>query len=279
MSSDPSFIAGVGLLAALSALFIGLALAVGTLGLLRLGDGKGPQRISLIIVASSFAIAAGAWVFVLAARNNLVFPDIRSYALVGLALGLAGSLFPRFVGIPVLTMALLALILGAAEVAAWHPWQNGLRIVELRVFAADADGSLCGLSTVDRNSVPVLQNLRLAPGPLVLEIQVLALKGPLAFFLGSRHYRLASLMVDPATSTNEMGVGSGTGNQAGGSANAPAVHVFPFRRGILDGTSNPVTGFIGISRLSLRSDPLPSEDLAQGSYTLQADGSLTTIIR
>jgi len=84
MLSDPSLVAGIGLMAALSAFFIGLVLAVGILALLRLGDGRGTNRISMIIVASSFAIAAGAWVFVLAVRNSLGLPDLQWYALAGL---------------------------------------------------------------------------------------------------------------------------------------------------------------------------------------------------
>ncbi|MGD9941076.1 MAG: hypothetical protein AB7T74_14875 [Clostridia bacterium] len=288
MPSDPSFIAGLGLLSALSTFFVGLALAVGILALLRLGDGKGTNRVSLIIVFSSFAIAAGAWVFVLAARNSLGLPAVQWYALAGLATGLLGGLLPRLVGIPVLTLAVLAVILGASELSAWHPWQAGLTVVELKVFAADQDGSLCGLSMADRNAVPVLQNLRLAPGPLVLSIDVLAIEGPLAFFFGSRHYRLARLGVDetvPVSGTaNGTAIGTANGRapvQAGVAGGAPAVHVFPFRRGILDGdgSGSPVTGFLGISRLNLNSDPLPAEDLAQGSYILQPDGSLASIIR
>jgi hypothetical protein len=280
MPSDPSFIAGVGLLSALSTFFLGLVLAVGILALLRLGDGKGTNRVSLIIVCSSFAIAAGAWVFVLAARNSLSLPEVQGYALAGLVIGLLGGLLPRLVGIPVLTLAVLAVILGASEVAAWHPWQAGLTVVELKVFAADQDGSLCGLSMADRNAVPVLQNLRLAPGPLVLKMDVLTIEGPLAFFFGSRHYRLARLGVDDTTSAGGAANGTAPG-QAGATDSAPAVHVFPFRRGILDGGGggSPVTGFLGISRQSLSSLPLPAEDLAQGSYILQSDGSLASIIR
>jgi hypothetical protein len=280
MPSDPSFIAGLGLLSALSTFFVGLALAVGILALLRLGDGKGTNRVSLIIVFSSFAIAAGAWVFVLAARNSFGLPAVQWYALAGLVTGLLGGLLPRLVGIPVLTLAVLAVILGASEVSAWHPWQAGLRVVELKVFAADQDGSLCGLSMADRNAVPVLQNLRLAPGPLVLSIDVLAIEGPLAFFLGSRHYRLARLGVDDTVPVS--GAANSTSPvQTGATGSAPAVHVFPFRRGILDGDGggSPLTGFLGISRLNLNSDPLPAEDLAQGSYILQPDGSLASIIR
>ncbi|MDX9959546.1 MAG: hypothetical protein RBT68_13985 [Spirochaetia bacterium] len=284
MPSDPSFIAGVGLLSALSTIFLGLALAVAILALLRLGDGKGANRVSLIIVFSSFAIAAGAWVFVLAARNSLGLPAVQWYALAGLLIGLLGGLLPRLVGIPVLTLAVLAMILGASEVSAWHPWQAGLTVVELKVFAADQDGSLCGLSMADRNAVPVLQNLRLAPGPLVLSIDVLAIEGPLAFFFGSRHYRLARLGVDETVPVSGSANGTANGRapvQAGATGSAPAVHIFPFRRGILDGdgSGSPVTGFLGISRLNLNSDPLPAEDLAQGSYILQADGSLASIIR
>jgi hypothetical protein len=280
MPSYTSFIAGVGLVGLLSAFFLGLALAVGILALLRMGDGRGATRISLIIVASSFAIAAGAWVFVLAARNGLGLSGLRWYALAGLAIGLSGSLLPRLVGIPVLTLAVLAVLLGASEVATWHPWQDGLRIVELKVYAADGDGSLCGLSMADRNSVPVLQNLRLAPGPLVLKIDVLSINGPLAFFFGDRHYRLASLGIDPSSPGGSATNGTEAA-QAGGTGIAPPVHAFPFRRGILDGDGggSPVTGFLGISRQSLSSLPLPAEDLAQGSYILQADGSLASIIR
>ncbi|MFH2114612.1 MAG: hypothetical protein ABIJ86_08915 [Spirochaetota bacterium] len=268
MGSDPSFIAGVGLAGALSTFFIGLALAVGILALLRLGDGRGANRVSLIIVASSFAIATGAWVFVLAARSKLGLPELQWYALAGLVSGLSAGLFPRLVGIPVLTLAVLAVILGASEVAAWHPWQDGLKIMELKIFAADKDSSLCGLSTADRNAVPVLQNLRLAPGPLVLRIDVLVMDGPLAFLFGARHYRLVSLGVDDTAA-------------AAGTEAAPAVHVFPFRRGILDGdgSGSPVSGYLGISRLSLRSEPLPVEDLAQGTYILEADGRLASVIR
>jgi hypothetical protein len=38
-------------------------------------------------------------------------------------------------------------------------------------------------------------------------------------------------------------------------------------------------GYLGFSRLRLRSVPLPAEDLAQGSYILEVDGSLASIIR
>ena len=280
MLSDPSLMAGIGLMAALSAFFIGLVLAVGILALLRLGDGRGTNRVSMIIVASSFAIAAGAWVFVLAARNSLGLIDLQWYALAGLGIGLFGSLLPRVVGIPVLTLVLLAFILGASELAAWHPWQDGLGIVELKVYAADGDGTLCGLSTADRNAVPVLQNLRLAPGPLVLKIDVLTIEGPLAFFFGARHYRLASLGVDD-TAEAAAPAAMLDASPADGTDIAPAVHVFPFRRGILDGDGNgsPVTGFLGLSRRSLRSDPLPAEDLAQGGYILQPDGKMASVIR
>lgn len=278
MASDPSFIAGVGLLSSLSAMFLGLSVAVVVLSLLRLGDGKGAGRISLIIVLCSFAIAAGAWVFVLAVRNGLGVPDLKWYALVGLALGLFGGLLPRLTGIPLLTLAVLAVFLGISEVSSWHPWQDELRVLELKIYAADETSSLCGLSLPDRNAVPVLQNLRLAPGDLVLHVDVLILEGPLAFFCGSRHYRLASLEADPGSRK----VGEVSNRDAKGLAEGfPAVHVFPFRKGILegDGTGSPLMAFLGLSRRILRSDPLPAEDLAQGNYVLRSDGGLASLIR
>jgi len=290
MGSDPSFLAGVGLLGSLTALFIGLALAVTVLALLRLGDGKGANRISLIIVLCSFAIASGAWVFVLATRNGLGLQAFQWYALAGLAIGLVGGLFPRLVGIPVLTLAILAVILGVSELSAWHRWQDDLPIVELKIYAADEGSSLCGMSLPGRNSIPVLQNLRLAPGPLVLEVDTLTIYGPLAFVFGSRHFRLASLRVDDTAAAGGMtgaaggmtGAAGGAVTEAGGVVGAaPAVHVFPFKRGILDGDGfgSPLMGYLGISRLRLRSVPLPAEDLAQGSYILESDGSLTSRIR
>jgi hypothetical protein len=274
MGSDPSFIAGVGLLGTLSAFFIGLACAVTVLALLRLGDGRGTSRVSLIIVLCSFAIATGAWVFVLAVRNGLGLQAIQWYALAGLVAGLSGGLFPRLVGIPVLTLAVLAVFLGVSELSAWHPWQDGLPIVALKIYAADEGSSLCGLSLPDRNSIPVLQNLRLVPGPLVLEVDILAIGGPLAFLFGARHYRLASLGV-------EAGTGSAAADEPRTVNGVPAIHDFPFRRGILDGegTGSPLMAYIGMSRLRLRSVPLPAEDLAQGTYILEPDGSLVSLIR
>jgi hypothetical protein len=304
MGSDLSFLAGVGLLGTLTALFIGFALAVTVLALLRMGDGKGANRISLIIVLCSFAIASGAWVFVLAVRNGLGLQAFQWYALAGFAIGLIGGLFPRLVGIPILTLAILAVFLGVSELSAWHRWQDDLPIVELKIYAADKDSSLCGLSLPDRNSIPVLQNLRLAPGPLVLEVDTLSIDGPLAFVFGSRHYRLASLRVDDTGAAVGMtgaavgmtGAAGGMTGAAGGMTGAageavaeagrvadaaPAVHVFPFKRGILDGdgSGSPLMGYLGISRLRLRSVPLPAEDLAQGSYILESDGSLASRIR
>jgi hypothetical protein len=278
MPFDPSFIAGVGLLAALSTFFIGLGLAAAVLALLRMGDGRGAGRISLIIVFCSFAIAAGAWVFVLAARSGLGLPVIRWYALAGLLIGLSGGLAPRLVGIPVLTLAILAVVLGSSELAAWHAWQNGLEIMELKIYAADEGSSLCGLSLPDRNAVPVLQNIRLAPGPLVLEVDALAVDGPLAFFLGSRHYRLVSLGIDEVPADGSVATDAHAGRTANG---APAIHVFPARRGILygDGTGSPIGGFLGMTRTRLRSMPLPAEDLAQGTYVLEPDGGLASILR
>ena len=278
MGSDPSFIAGVGLLGSLSGCFIGLALALAVLALLRMGDGKGTSRVTLIIVLCSFAIATGAWVFVLAARNGLGLQATQWYVLAGLLIGLFGGLFPRFVGIPVLTLAVLAVFLGVSELSTWHPWQPGLPIVELKIYAADEDSSFCGLSLPDRNSIPVLQNLRLAPGPLVLEVDTLTIGGPLAFFFGSRHYRLSCLGTNISPTDGSVGDGTETDSTVNG---MPAIHVFPSRRGILDGdgSGSPLLGVIGISRLKQRSTPLPAEDLAQGSYIVEPDGSLSSLLR
>jgi hypothetical protein len=183
-------------------------------------------------------------------------------------------LFPRLVGIPVLTLAVLTVFLGISELSAWHPWQAGLPLVELKIYAADEASSLCGLSLPDRNAIPVLQNLRLAPGSLVLDVDTLTIGGPLAFFFGSRHYRLASLGVEDTPGLP----GEGTGRISDG---VPAIHVFPFRRGILDGdgTGSPLMAYIGMSRLRLQSAPLSAEDLAQGTYILEADGSLASMLR
>jgi hypothetical protein len=103
----------------------------------------------------------------------------------------------------------------------------------------------------------------------VLEVDTLTIDGPLAFLFGARHYRLVSLGVDDTVVV------------AGSAVDVPSIHVFPSRQGILDGggSGNPVLGYIGISRLRLRSLALPAEDLAQGSYILKPDGSLASIIR
>ena len=281
MGSDPSFVAGVGLAATLASFFIGLVLALGILALLRLGDGRGVNRVTLVVVASSFAIAAGAWVFVLAARNNLGLPELQWYALSGLSFGLLGGLFPRFVGIPVVTLAVLAVLLCAAELTSWHRWQDGLLIVELKIFAADEDSTLCGLTTAERNSVPVFQNLHLAPGPLVLEVDTLSIAGPLAFIFGYRHYRLSSLGVEANGAVERAPSGSADGTQGLAADAVPSIHLFPFKPGVLEagGAGSPLLVYLGISRTGLRSEPLPAEDLAQGNYILQADGSLTSEFR
>jgi hypothetical protein len=283
MSFEPSFSAGVGLLGTLSAFFLGFALAVAILAVLRLGDGKGGSRVSLIIIACSLAIAAGTWVFVLAVRNGLVIDDLQWYVLTGLALGLLCSLFPKLVGIPALTMAVLAVLLAASELAGWHAWEDGLQIVELKIYAADPSSSLCGLSLPDKNSVPVLQNLRLASGPLVLELEVLEISGPMAFLFGRRYYRLDSLGVaDEGQPAGTTGGPEGGGSENGLSYNgAPLVHTFPARRGTLEGqgVGSPIMGYLGLNRSTLRSAPLPAEDMAQARYVIEADGSLTSTIR
>jgi hypothetical protein len=260
MNADASYIAASGLLCATAAFALGIVLALIILSILRSGDSGGTARLSLILVFLSLAIAAGAWAFVLVVRGALDPLSLRWYVFSGGLAGLICGLLPRAAGVPLLTMAIIALVLAATELSAWQPWRTGSWVAEIQVYSTTGDATFCGLSIPGRDAAPIMQNLRLPKGPLILSVDSLIIQGPLAFIYGSRYYRLA--MIRP-------------GDGASGS------HSFPSRPGLLDGggTGSPIARIMGMRRSVLYSAILPDSDMARARYYLGSDGQLLSDIQ
>jgi hypothetical protein len=201
MDSDPAVVGAAGLVTALAALFLASALC----GLIVFGIKKlrgliakeryAPPRLGLsfLFVCLSLGAAFCAWAFVIAGRGDVAYSQLFPYAAVGAGLGFAFGLFPRAAGSLIAALALGAFALAWLESSSWHESRPDIEVARISVYETDADGTFVGLSAPDRNALPVLQNLRLPPGELRFEAELLTLRGPFAAFLGSGFYRLSGI--------------------------------------------------------------------------------------
>ncbi len=201
MDSDPATLGAAGLVTALAALFLFASVAsliLFCLKKLRCLIAKGrfaTPRIALSFLFICLSLSAGfcAWALVIAGRGAIAYSQLIAYAAIGAGLGCAFGWFPRAAGSLIAAVALSFLALAWLESAAWHERLPGLDAARLSVYEADGGGTLVGLSAPDRNALPILQNLRLPPGELRFEAELLSVRGPFAAFIGSAFYRLTGL--------------------------------------------------------------------------------------
>jgi hypothetical protein len=201
MGSDPAVLGAAGLLTALAALFLASALcSLIVFGLKQLRgliakERYAPPRLGLsfLFVCLSLGVGLSAWAFVIMGRGTIAYDQLFTYAALGALLGMAFSLYPRAVGSLLAALALGAFALAWLESSTWHESRPDIELARISVYEADDAGSFVGLSAPDRNALPVLQNLRLPPGELRFEAELLSLRGPFAAFLGSGFYRLSGL--------------------------------------------------------------------------------------
>ncbi len=201
MGSDPALLGAAGFITALAALFLS-ASAAGLAffglkklrGILARGRYARPRLgLSFLFVCLSLGAGFCAWAFVLLGRGGIAFSQLYPYAAAGAGLGLAFGVFPRAAGSLIAALALTSLALAWLEGAAWHESLPGLEAARLSVYEANESGSFIGLSAPDRNALPVMQNLRLPPGELRFEAELLSVRGPFAAFVGVAFYRLSGL--------------------------------------------------------------------------------------
>ncbi|HAE22897.1 MAG TPA: hypothetical protein DCG47_11310 [Spirochaetaceae bacterium] len=201
MGSDPATLGAAGLLTALAALFftasvVSLAFfGIKKLRFLIAKERCAPPRMGLSFLFVCLSLGAGfcAWALVIMGRGAINPDRLYAYAVCGAAMGLAFGLFPRTSGSLLAVLALSSLALAWMESAAWHASLPGLEVARLSVYEANDSSSFVGLSAPDRNALPVVQNLRLPPGELRFEAELLSVRGPLAAFIGTGFHRLTGL--------------------------------------------------------------------------------------
>ncbi|TFG84273.1 MAG: hypothetical protein E4H20_03630 [Spirochaetales bacterium] len=253
MGSDPGSLGALAVLGVGASFFFVVALVLSIRRFMRRNRQDGRSGLSLVFLSLSVAVACASWGIVLLARGRSDWEALTWYLAGGGLAGLAVAIFPRAAGVPLVVLAALAWIGAATEVTAWHPWVEGRTVAKLSVYSVETDYMLCGLSLPDRNTLPIVQNVRLPPGDLGLSVQTLRFRGPLAFLVGERYYRLSAILA---------------GDQA---------HPLPFERGPLvsvDGRIALVARLLGAQIATASSDRFPAEEFAVVSLMIRPDGSI-----
>ncbi len=257
MVSDPALVAEatrVG--AAVAAAFAGLASAAGLRSLFRRGDGGAARRSMAAMTAASVAVAAGAWSFVTAARGGVIPGFVAAYLAAGFAAGLLVGLFPRAAGLPSLIVAVLATAAAAVGLSPWLPWSPGAEAARITAYRADGDASMIALRTAAAHGRSSERNLEPGPGPLVLEFDVVDIRGPLSLAFGTRRYRPVAL----STTT--------------------AIVVLNGDRGplIAPGDGGFLAKALGCVVATLKAPPFEPFAMATASYTMKDDGAIEMVV-
>jgi hypothetical protein len=178
-----------------ASLLAGLSIGQGLGALVRR---RRSRRLARCIAYLSLAILALAGLLVLSdkaalalAPSRLLFPWSAAIACLGL---LAGR-FPLAAGTPVALLALAALFLLRLSLAGWLPLRPGapLPVATLLPYEVGPASFRGQLELLERDSIPIAQELSLGSSSVALSAELLELEGPLGFCAG---------LVSPRTSAS-----------------------------------------------------------------------------
>ena len=154
------------------------------------------RRIARAVAFLSFGILALAALLILADKGALVAGISRGgaswipgslvlWAGIIAGLGIIAGMWPIKAGLPVLAVTLAGLVLLHLGIEGWLPLRptagGPAKIAELRPYEVAASSFRGHLELLERDSVPVTQELGLASNSVAISIESLKLKGPLAF--------------------------------------------------------------------------------------------------
>jgi len=257
MASDTALVAEAARLgASAAAAFAGLAAAAVLRSLFRRGDGGAARRSVAAMTAASVAVAAGAWSFVTAARGGVSLDFVAAYLAAGFAAGLLVGLFPRAVGLPLLTAAVLTTAAAVVGLSPWLPWSPGAEAARVTAYRADGDATMIALRTAAAHGRSSERNLELGPGPIRLEFDVVDIRGPLSLAFGPRRYRPVAL----STTTAIVALNGDRG---------------PL---IAPGDGGLLAKALGCTVATLTAPPFEPFAMATASYTIKGDGAIEMVV-
>ncbi|MEI6386259.1 MAG: hypothetical protein WCQ50_06475 [Spirochaetota bacterium] len=145
------------------------------------------------MVLVSIAVLAATGLFVFPDKEALGEPGFLMAGLVSLGLGFLAGLFPRAFALPLLPLLVLTTGLTATILDGWPSAGEKQVIATITPYSVDASGLHGELSLAEKAAGPAAQALDLPGAEAGIEVERLALGGPLTLFGPPSRYRVAAV--------------------------------------------------------------------------------------
>ncbi|MFZ4616172.1 MAG: hypothetical protein ACOYM2_08260 [Rectinemataceae bacterium] len=151
------------------------------------------------MVLVSIAVLSTTGLFVFPDKEVLGESGFRIVGLLSLGLGFLAGLFPRAFGLPLLPLLVLAIGLAATGLDGWAAVEGKHVIATITPYSVDASGMHGELSLAAPGAGPAVRALELPGTEAGLEVERLALGGPLTLLGSPSRYRVAAVSSAAAT--------------------------------------------------------------------------------